>query len=155
MLTNLLELYVHDFSEHVAVPLKPNGRFDVSLDERWWTADDHFPFLVLHRHELAGFALVRRGSRVTTDTELMDVAEFFVVRGARRRGVGLAAAHALFARFPGRWELRIRRSNAAAKSFWLRAAAALLGHDAELSSFSSQGVDWDVVRLDSSRAHAR
>lgn len=154
VLVNLLELYVHDFSEHVPVELKPNGRFDLPLDERWWTSAEHFPVFLQHAGALAGFALVRRGSRVTSALDVMDVAEFFVVRGARRRGVGRAAAHALFARFPGPWEIRVRRTAVAARSFWLQVARSWLGHAAELAPFTAQGVEWDVLSLDSRRVRA-
>jgi predicted acetyltransferase len=147
VLSSLLELYVHDFSEQVPVELKPNGRFELPLDERWWTSADHFPFFVQSAGKLAGFALVRRGSRVTAETDVMDVAEFFVVRGLRRRGVGQAAALALFSRFPGRWEIRVRSTNTAAKSFWLRVARAWLGREAQSTPFVAQGVAWEVVTL--------
>jgi predicted acetyltransferase len=151
VLASLLELYVHDFSEHVAVELKPNGRFDLPLDERWWTSADHFPFLVEHAGSLAGFALVRRGSRVTAALDVMDMAEFFVVRGARRRGVGQAAARALFARFAGPWEIRVRRSNPAARQFWSQVAHSWLGHPPPLTPFTAQGAAWDLIALDSRR----
>jgi predicted acetyltransferase len=155
VLTNVLELYVHDFSEHVSVPLKPSGRFELPLEESWWTCVDHHPFLIYSAGKLAGFALVRRGSRVSGDADAMDVAEFFVLRGLRRRRVGLAAAQALFARFPGRWEIRVRQSNRAAQSFWARAASSGLGHVAAPVAFSSQGVDWQLLKLDSTTAPSR
>ena len=155
VLSNLFELYVHDFSEHVPCQLKANGRFDLSIDERWWTDAEHFPFLVRHGSELCGFVLARRGSRVSADVDAMDVAEFFIVRGARRKGAGMAAAHALFTRFPGRWEMRVRRTNGAAMSFWVRVAAAWLGAEAVPTPFSAQGVTWGVVRVDSLTAPAR
>ncbi len=151
VLANLFELYVHDFSEQVPLALKPNGRFDLPLDEQWWTSEDSFPFFIHHLGALAGFALARRGSRVTSARDVMDVAEFFVVRGLRRRGVGQAAAHALFSGFPGSWEIRIRRTNPSAKRFWLQAAQAWLGQEAPLASFSAQGVTWDLLTLDSRR----
>ena len=149
VLSNLFELYVHDFSEQVPVELKPNGRFDLPLDERWWTSDDCYPFFVQHAGALAGFALARRGSRVTPGREVMDVAEFFVARGLRRRGVGQAAAAALFSAFPGAWEIRVRRTNAAAKAFWTRVARSWLGDEPSLAPFSAQGVAWDLLTLDS------
>jgi predicted acetyltransferase len=151
VLASLLELYVHDFSEHVPVELKPNGRFDLPLDERWFTSAEHFPFFVHHAGGLAGFALVRRGSRVTSAPDVMDVAEFFVVRGARRRGVGQAAAHALFARFPGVWEIRVRRTASSARTFWSQVARSWQGHAAELTAFFAQGVEWELLTLDSRR----
>ena len=147
VLANLFELYVHDFSEQVPVELKPNGRFDLPVDERWWNSDDHFPFFIRREGKLLGFALARRGSRVTTATEVMDVAEFFVVRGARGQGVGRSAALALFAAFPGRWEIRVRESNAAAQTFWQNVAHAWLGRAAPRTAFAAAGVAWQVLEL--------
>jgi predicted acetyltransferase len=155
VLANLFELYVHDFSEQVPVPLKSSGRFELSLDDAWWSRSDHFPFLLRCGGELAGFALARRGSRVTGDADVMDMAEFFVARGLRKRGVGMTAAHALFARFPARWEMRVRQSNDGAKRFWSRSVAAWLGREAELTPFTAQGVSWQVVSLDSTKAPSR
>jgi predicted acetyltransferase len=147
-LRNLFELYVHDFSEIVPLDLGEDGRFDVALGDEWWTRDDHFPFFVRRDGKLAGFALARRGSRVVPDdAEVMDVAEFFVVRGARGRGVGAAAARALFAAFPGRWEIRVRRANTAALRFWSRVAEAWAGAPVARAAFSAKGVEWDLLRV--------
>ncbi len=147
VLANLFELYVHDFSEQVPLDLKPNGRFDLPVDERWWTSDDHFPFLIRADDKLCGFALARRGSRVTAATEVMDVAEFFVVRGARGKGVGARAAHALFAAFPGSWEIRVRQTNTAGSKFWRGVAERCADGSVRVTEFSSAGVDWEVLRL--------
>ena len=147
VLANLFELYVHDFSEQVPLDLKPNGRFDVSVDERWWTSDDHFPFFIRADDKLCGFALARRGSRVTAATDVMDVAEFFVVRGARAKGVGARAAHALFAAYPGNWEIRVRRTNSAASKFWRKVAERCADAAVTVTAFSSAGVDWEVLRV--------
>lgn len=151
VLENLFELYAHDFSEQLPLELAASGRFEVPIDERWWSADDHFPFFVHAADKLVGFALVRRGSRVTQERDVMDVAEFFVVRGARRRGVGQAAAHALFARFAGRWEIRVRLTNTAANGFWRTTCRAWLGHEPALTPFSAKGVEWQRLSLDTAR----
>jgi predicted acetyltransferase len=59
--------------------------------------------------DLAGFALLKRGTyfpgQVDNDGCGMQVAEFFVMKGFRRQGVGTQAAINLFDRFPGRWEI--------------------------------------------------
>ena len=52
-----------------------------------------------------------------------NMAEFFIVRKHRRSGVGLAAAQAIFSRYPGRWEAAVARRNTAALAFWRKAAA--------------------------------
>ena len=148
ILRNLFELYVHDFSEFVPLDLKAGGRFDVAIGEQWWTRADHFPFFIRWHGKLCGFALVRRGSRLNAGaSDPMDVAEFFVIRGARGKGVGSSAAHALFTAFPGRWEIRVRRVNVAALKFWSRAVETWLGSAVESRPFSSDGVDWDVLTI--------
>jgi predicted acetyltransferase len=147
VLANLFELYVHDFSEQVPLELKPNGRFDLPVDDCWWNSSEHFPFFIRLEGQLLGFALVRRGSRVTAAADVMDVAEFFVVRGARRRGVGRSAARALFSAFPGHWEIRVRQSNRAASTFWQNVAQCWLREPAPWTAFSVAGVDWQVLQL--------
>jgi predicted acetyltransferase len=145
VLSQLFELYAHDFSEHVPLTLSESGRFGVSVGELWWTRDDHHPFFVRVAGRLAGFALVRRGSQIGGDPQVMDVAEFFVVRGERRRRVGQAAAAALLARFSADWEVRVRRSNPSALQFWSRVLHDICA-SVETRSFSAHDVDWDVLR---------
>jgi adenosylhomocysteine nucleosidase len=150
VLHNLFELYVHDFSGHVPLQIQASGRFELSPGEVWWTRDDHYPYLIQSQGELAGFALVRRGSRVSHATDVMDVAEFFVLRGARCKGVGTRAAHALFRAFPAPWEVRVRRANPGALQFWLRAAESWTDQPMSASPVAIEGVEWDVLRFDSS-----
>ncbi len=47
---------------------------------------------------------------------------FFVVRGARRAGIGPRAVRDVVARHPGRWEVAFQHENAAAGHFWRRVA---------------------------------
>jgi predicted acetyltransferase len=147
VLANLFELYAHDFSEQVPLELKANGRFDLPVDDCWYSSSEYFPFFIRSEGKLLGFALARRGSRLTSAKEVMDVAEFFVVRGARRRGVGRSAALTLLATFPGRWEIRVRQSNPAALAFWQGVARGWLGRPAPCAPFSGGGVDWHVLEL--------
>ena len=145
-LKNLLELYAHDFSEYVPLQLGANGRFDLLLGDEWWQADDHYPFFVHADGKLSGFALVRRGSRVTDDAKVMDIAEFFVVRGARRQGVGVKVVRELFRVLPGPWEARVRAGNTPAFAFWSRAFSESAGQAPEVADFSKAGVAWQVFR---------
>lgn len=148
VLQNLFELYVYDFSEQLPLDLKPSGLFEVRLGDEWWSRDDHFPFFIrANEGTLVGFALVRRGSRVTDAREVMDVAEFFVVRGARARGVGQAAAHALFARLDAPWEVRVRESNPRAQTFWSRVVSGWQGTPPTPEPFVREGVRWNVLRV--------
>ena len=140
---HLFELDAYEVSEQMPLQLKARGRFEltpVAIAAGRRLADKS-------GEELAGFALVRAGSRVTGSPDVMDVAEFFVLRGARRRGLGMSAAHALFSAFPRVWEVRVRRTNVAALEFWSRTAEAWVRQPVVSSPFRAEGVDWDVLRF--------
>jgi predicted acetyltransferase len=123
ILRNLGELYVHDFSEITHTELNDAGRFDHDFWRGCWSGE-RTPYLLRVDDHLAGFAIVDRGSRIANDPAVHDVAEFFVVRRYRRQGIGTRAAAELFRRRRGRWEVRERNGNAAARAFWRRAIGA-------------------------------
>jgi predicted acetyltransferase len=146
-LGNLFELYAYDFSEQMPLRIKASGRFELMPGDDWWTREDHFAYFIKLRGDLAGFALIRAGSRVTNASEVMDVAEFFVLRSIRGRGIGRIAVHALFTAFPGAWEVRVRRTNVAAMQFWSKAVESGVRQPVSSSSFSVEGIDWDLLRF--------
>ena len=120
LLSNLLELYIHDLSAAFPhVELGPDGRFGYPQLERYPAEPDHrFSFLIRCGGRVAGFALVTRGSPATEDPEVFDVAEFFVIRSQRRHGVGRRAAILLWKRLPGRWIVRVSEGTPGALPFW-------------------------------------
>ena len=111
ILANMLELYAHDFSEFHDIELNPDGRFGYTKLPLYWVEPNRHPFLVMVDHKLAGLVLVKKGSEISGDDTVWDVAEFFVVRRYRRRGIGTEIAHKIWRRFPGRWEVRVMESN--------------------------------------------
>jgi predicted acetyltransferase len=111
ILRNLLELYLHDFSEMTGADVDAHGLFGYRWLDSYWTEPDRHPFLIRADGRLAGFALVRSGTP-------HDMAEFFVLRKYRRSGVGLLAARAVFAAFPGEWQVREMTANTGATAFW-------------------------------------
>ena len=114
VLAALLQLYVYDFSEALALDVGDDGRFRVPPTE------GRDAFLVRVDGKLAGFALHQGKSRISGEAGVHDVAELFVLQRYRRSGVGEHAARWLFDRFPGRWEVRQRAENARAIAFWRR-----------------------------------
>ena len=144
VLANLLELYAHDFSELADLRLQPDGRFGYPELSRYWREEGRFPFLVRVDGHLAGFALVSRGSRVSADPRVWDMAEFFVARGYRKRGIGAAVAREVWRRFPGPWEVRVLEGNRPARAFWASAVGAFTGSRAEGVMTELQGKRWEV-----------
>jgi predicted acetyltransferase len=126
-LANLMQLYVHDWSELLPLDLDAEGRFASPPLDAYFRERDHHAFFIESDGKLAGFALVVARSRLTGAPGVHDVAEFFVARGYRRRGVGVSAAAALFARLAGDWEVRQRDENQAATAFWRRAIGQFTG----------------------------
>jgi predicted acetyltransferase len=117
-LANLLHLYVHDFSELLGMKPSEQGWFSYPGLPRYWREPGRAAFLIRAEDHLAGFALTSKGSAITGDPEVSDVAEFFVVRGVRRQGVGRTAAHRLFHAAPGAWEVRVIELNRSGQHFW-------------------------------------
>jgi predicted acetyltransferase len=119
LLGHWLELYCHDLSE--VFPIEPgvDGRFGYpKLPLYWSEPDQRHPFLIRAAQKTVGFVLVTRGSPATDDPDVLDVAEFFVLRRHRRSGCGRRAATLLWDQLPGRWIVRVSEGNLGALSFW-------------------------------------
>ena len=111
VLRQLLELYAHDFSVYNGAHVDDNGLYGYPYLDNYWADAERHPFLFKVDGHFAGFAFVRAGKP-------HDMAEFFVMRKYRRAGVGMEAARAVFAKFPGEWQVRELTANAGATAFW-------------------------------------
>ena len=149
IVANLLELYIHDFSEFHPLELAPNGRFGYPNLSRYWSEPGRHPFLVRIDGKLAGLVFVNRGSRISGNEAVRDMAEFFVIRGYRRLGIGTRLAHEIWKRFPGRWEIRVMQSNQAAIQFWQQAVGRFIGEEAAATHFERDGQGWLVFSFES------
>jgi predicted acetyltransferase len=144
ILANLLQLYAHDFSEFYDVEIEPDGRFVYRQLPRYWSESGRHPFLVRVDGKLAGFVLIKRGSEISGNAAVWDVAEFFVLRAYRRHGVGTRAAHEIWRRFPGAWEVRVLRANISAHQFWTLSIGEFAGENMQLQSVEKDGDEWTV-----------
>jgi len=132
IVANLMQFYIHDFAElwfdrEVEGELGADGRYsDYPGLDAYWTDPTREAWLFRVKGLPVGFALVNDVAHAPTPVD-RAVAEFFVVRKHRRRGVGIAAAHALFGTAWGVWEAAVVRRNAGALAFWRRAAESYPG----------------------------
>jgi predicted acetyltransferase len=146
VLANLLELYAYDFSEFLDIEPGIDGRFGYTNLPLYWSEAGRHPFLVWMDGKLAGFVLVSgQGSA-------WDIAEFFVLRKYRRRGIGTDIAHEVWRRFPGTWEIRVMGSNPSALSFWERAVSAFTGKAAQSMRVEKDGQRWHLFSFESRNA---
>src|SRR5262245_60010051 len=136
---------MHDMSGIHPVVVGADGRFQYEkLGLYWSQPGTHFPFLVYLEGRVAGFALATRGSPASDDPEDLDVAEFFILRGYRRGGIGRQAAFLLWNRLPGHWVVRVSVANRAGLAF---GRAAIEQYTRGIFAESSRSVrphDWRV-----------
>ena len=125
----LIEFYIYEFSRiepPCSIRMKSGDRDCyppfANLD-RYWSIEGFHPLLIRVQERLAGFALINAHSHRGEKVEL-NMAEFFIAREYRRRGVATEAVHLILAQHPGRWEIAVAEHNVAAKTFWPRTLAA-------------------------------
>jgi predicted acetyltransferase len=121
----LWQLYSHDMSEvRGTLPnqegLYKPGRLGAYLGD----PDDADGYLIWHRDAPAGFAFV-----FGLSGDLRKMGDFFVVRAARRQGVGHEVFEGLFTRSGGRWEIGFQGNNRGAPEFWRQVATGAVGTD--------------------------
>ena len=145
VLQNLVQFYTHDFSEYWAGTqrgdLQPDGRFAPYPLAEYWESERCAASLIYCDSALAGFVLVNDHGHTGQPVD-HNMAEFFVVRKYRSRGVGREAAEQVFAARPGVWEVAVARKNVPALSFWRRVVGSLQS-ERELSEFDSNNELWN------------
>jgi predicted acetyltransferase len=151
ILANLLELYAHDFSEFRNLEIREDGRFGYRSLPQYWSERDRHPFLLRIEGRWAGLVLVKRGSEVSGSGAVWDMAEFFVVRGWRRRGFGTRTAHEVWRRFPGMWEVRVMQANVPAQHFWAGAISIFTGEATHPVNVKKAGECWSLFSFESKR----
>lgn len=115
-LRQLLGLYQYDFSEFEGTDVGPHGVYGYRYLDHYWTEPDRHPYLIRVGGQLAGFALVNR--RAVSGEDRWSLAEFFVMRKYRRRGIGGYAATYVFDLWPGKWEVAQVASHPGSSVFW-------------------------------------
>jgi predicted acetyltransferase len=85
--------------------------------QRWFMDSSATLLTILDDGQPAGFALVARDVRASRESDYR-MAEFFVAKPYRRRGVGRSAVRLILNRFAGRWEIVEYSRNPNAVKFW-------------------------------------
>ena len=116
IIQNLARFYIYDLSEFQERKCPDNGLFEDEDYIRYWTQPGHFAYLVKCQGELAGFVFIAKGGS-SADIEY-HIAEFFIVRKFRGKGVAKVVARDMFERFPGKWEVMAIARNTPAIKFW-------------------------------------
>jgi predicted acetyltransferase len=117
ILRHLMQLYNYDFTEFDGVDTDEVGLFRYDYLDHYWTEDKRHPYLVRVAGKLAGFALVKANQK-DDGAPSPYMAEFFIMKKYRGRGIGQVVAFYLFDLYPGEWEVSEIAQNFPAQAFW-------------------------------------
>jgi predicted acetyltransferase len=124
---------------------------------RWYADPSAQVMTILYDDQRAGFAMVNQRLRAVgadsppPPTPEYSMAEFFIARPWRRRGIGAQAVRLLLDRFTGQWLITEHLLNATAVKFWRRVVAAYTG-----SKYQERIVNGEVhQRFESGSRRAR
>lgn len=144
ILANLLELYAYDFTEHCDFDIGDDGFYGYKDLSLYWTDSDKFPYLIYCDGKIAGFVLVQKRSSVSENNEVWDIAEFFIMKKYKRKGLGTKVASKIWSKFPGQWQVRVLVENKIASAFWLKAIRNFISTEPKSCDLMLKGESWRV-----------
>ncbi len=120
VIQNMGRFYVYDMSEYLGKQegweIPENGLYECIDFKKYWEDENSFPFLVRYQNEIAGFVIVdKKGSDSKID---FNMAQFFILRKFKNKGIGRYVAQECFKRFLGIWEVMVIPGNEGAYRFW-------------------------------------
>ncbi|MEV0618951.1 GNAT family N-acetyltransferase [Nonomuraea sp. NPDC050404] len=115
-------MFRHDMADFQPGLPNPDGTYHNDRLSSAFEHDDWAAYLFTSGDRPVGFAFVRA---LSGPARVLN--SFFVVRGARRSGIGMRAVREVIARHPGPWEVAFQDGNAKAVSFWRRVAKEIAG----------------------------
>jgi [ribosomal protein S5]-alanine N-acetyltransferase len=120
VIQNMGRFYVYDMSEYLGKDegweIPENGLYECIDFKKYWEDKNSFPFLVRYQNEIIGFAIIdKKGSNAEID---FNMAQFFILRKFKNKGIGMYVAQECFKKFPGIWEVMVIPGNEGAYRFW-------------------------------------
>lgn len=122
VIQNMGRFYVYDMSEYMGDEegwqIPANGLYECIDFKKYWEDTNASPFLVRFKGEIAGFVIIdKKGSGPETD---YNMAQFFILRKFKNKGLGRRVAEKCFETFKGSWEVMVMPKNTGAYQFWKR-----------------------------------
>jgi predicted acetyltransferase len=99
------------------------GQHEPDPLQRWLMDRTALLITILDDRQPAGFAMVARETHAAREADYR-MAEFFIDRPSRRRGLGRSAVRLILDRYAGRWEISEYTRNPAAVQFWRKVVSA-------------------------------
>ncbi|MDR0269787.1 GNAT family N-acetyltransferase [Paenibacillus sp.] len=117
ILKQLIELYEYDFSEFNEADINQYGFYDYKYFDHYWTEENRQAYFVKVSGQYAGFVLVNDHCYLVHNNS-RAIAEFFIMRKYRRKGIGKVVSKLIFDTHRGYWEVLQHGNNPISKEFW-------------------------------------
>ncbi|MEM7371913.1 MAG: GNAT family N-acetyltransferase [Bacteroidota bacterium] len=118
VLRQMMEFYCYDFSEMLDLEVSEHGWYGYKYLDLYWLEEDRHPFFVKVDGNYAGFVLISKTFKILTDPDGHTIAEFFILRKYRKKGIGSEVAKRMFDQYSGSWEVSVVKKNVPALQFW-------------------------------------
>jgi ribosomal-protein-alanine N-acetyltransferase len=117
IIQNMASYYAYDVSEYMGWPQQNDGKHSIGMDFiKYWQAENTFPLIIKYQDELVGFVIIDKNvSDLSND---FNIAQFFILRKFKKKGIGRHIAFQCFDKFFGNWEVFVMPGNEGAYRFW-------------------------------------
>jgi predicted acetyltransferase len=117
IIQNMASYYSYDMSEYMGWAQQNDGTQSAGMDYlKYWKAENTFPFIIKFQDELVGFVIV--DNNVSDLSNNFNIAQFFILRKFKGKGIGRHVAFQCFDQFQGKWEVFVMPGNEGAYRFW-------------------------------------
>ena len=145
ILRNLMELYSYDFSEFERQAIGPDGLYGYHYLDHYWTESGREAFLISLEGEIAGFVLINQVMQIPEHQDGHTIAEFFIMRKFRKKGLGKAVVFSVLDKYAGIWEVHCLYSNRIALAFWQKVLQEYCGERLQTREYLRDG--WEGLLM--------
>jgi predicted acetyltransferase len=150
ILRNMLELYLHDVSEfddeYKSLELNEAGLYDYNYLDYYWMEEGRYPYIISVDGKLAGFSFIKT---VKGESLTFEVAEFFILRKYRKKGIGKELINRIFSLHKGNWTIDTHIKNTIAQNFWRNAVKSnAIGEYKETLIENGRRMKWSFKNCD-------
>lgn len=118
LIRNLYQFYAYESSDWEQEDVEADGRFYIHDEHlaRYWQEPQWSANLILVEGYIAGFLLVERSEVV--GIEAQELADLFILKRYRRKGIGAALATQVLMSGEGDWLVRFYDQDETSQGFW-------------------------------------
>jgi predicted acetyltransferase len=117
LLQNLLFLYAYDFSIFTDDDVSECGNYNFGrLLRYYWNEKNPDPIIIRFDENIAGFVMLKFVDYKSE--ERLSIAEFFILKKYRKKGLGSFVAERIFDNHKCKWYLDVVIANKPADKFW-------------------------------------